>query len=282
MKTYHIGLVMKSLQADFFKAMQSGAVDYAATRPDINLTCVGTGTQTAVAEQIQLVRSLTERGVDAIVLVPIDSRALVAPAIEAVRAGIKVVNIDIKLDDDLLTDAGVGIPFVGPDNLAASYAVSSLMKNHLHAEDEVAIIEGPATADNARQRKGGAMQAITECGYRLVASESANWETSDAYNVYRRIWQQHPELRGVFCGNDAMALGVLRAMEETGRYLPLTGFDNDAVMRPYLDSGRLIGTVDIFCSRMAVMGIDYAVELIDGTASATGIHATPYQLVTKK
>jgi ribose transport system substrate-binding protein len=243
---------------------------------------VGTDTQTETERQIELVRMLIAEGVDAIVLVPIDSRALVAPAVEAVRAGIKVVNIDIKLDEEMLRQAGVDIPFAGPDNRGAAYAVGCLMKKYLHTGDEVAIIEGLASADNARQRKEGAALVVSECGYRLVASEPANWETRDAYDAYLHIVQAHPDLRGVFCGNDAMALGVLQAMDDCGHHLPLTGFDNDAVMAPYLHSGKLVGTVDIFCSRMAVEGIDYAIGLIDGTASAKGIYATPYQVIRGK
>ncbi len=108
---------MKSLQADFFKVMKEGAVQYAAPLPFLDLVCVGTATQTEVKEQIDLMYSLIHQQVDAIVLVPIDSKALVQPAVEAVRKGIPVINIDIQLDAQLLEQAGVEVAFVGPDNL---------------------------------------------------------------------------------------------------------------------------------------------------------------------
>ena len=76
---------MKSLQADFFKVMKEGAIQYAAPLPFLDLVCVGTATQTEVKEQIDLMYSLIHQQVDAIVLVPIDSKALVQPAVEAVR-----------------------------------------------------------------------------------------------------------------------------------------------------------------------------------------------------
>ena len=71
---------MKSLQADFFKVMKEGAIQYAAPLPFLDLICVGTATQTEVKEQIDLMYSLIHQQVDAIVLVPIDSKALVQPA----------------------------------------------------------------------------------------------------------------------------------------------------------------------------------------------------------
>lgn len=108
---------MKSLQADFFKVMKEGAIQYAAPLPFLDLVCVGTATQTEVEEQVDLMYSLIHQQVDAIVLVPIDSKALVQPVVEAVRKGVPVINIDIRLDTQLLEQAGVEVAFVGPDNL---------------------------------------------------------------------------------------------------------------------------------------------------------------------
>ena len=56
---------MKSLQADFFKVMKEGAIQYAAPLPFLDLICVGTATQTEVKEQIDLMYSLIHQQVDA-------------------------------------------------------------------------------------------------------------------------------------------------------------------------------------------------------------------------
>lgn len=70
---------------------------------------MGTATQTEVEEQVDLMYSLIHQQVDAIVLVPIDSKALVQPVVEAVRKGVPVINIDIRLDTQLLEQAGVEV-----------------------------------------------------------------------------------------------------------------------------------------------------------------------------
>lgn len=118
-------------------------------------------------------------------MVPIDSKALVQPVVEAVRKGVPVINIDIRLDTQLLEQAGVEVAFVGPDNFAAAYEVGKLLDKKLRNEDKVAIIEGLAAADNAQQRKRGFIKAIEEKGLRLVASEPADWETEKAAEVFR-------------------------------------------------------------------------------------------------
>lgn len=270
---------MKSLQADFFKVMKEGAIQYASPLPFLDLVCVGTATQTEIKEQIDLMYSLIARQVDAIVLVPIDSKALVPPVVEAVKKGIPVINIDIQLDTRLLEQAGVEVAFVGPDNFTAAYEVGKLLSSQLRPEDEVAIIEGLAVADNAQQRKRGFMKAIEEKGLKLVVSEAADWETAKAAEIFHSMWMRHPDLKAVYCSNDAMALGVLRQMQKKGCYLPVVGFDNDAVMKEYLSTGRLVATADIFCSQMAVRGIEFALDVLEGKTENKGMHATPYEVI---
>ncbi len=270
---------MKSLQADFFKVMKEGAIRYTASLPFLDLVCVGTATQKEITEQINLVNSLINQQVDAIVLVPIDSKALVPPVVEAVRKGIPVINIDIRLDSDLLKQAGVEVAFVGPDNFAAAYEVGKLLSARLQPEDEVAIIEGLVVADNAQQRKSGFIKSIEEKGLRLIASEPADWETAKAAEVFQSLWTRHPDLKAVYCSNDAMALGVLGQMQKKGYYLPVVGFDNDAIMKEFLSTGKLVATADIFSSQMAVRGIEFALDVLEGRAENRGRHSTIYSII---
>lgn len=280
-RNYKIGLVMKSLQADFFQVMKEGAIRYAETLPCLELICVGTASQTEVEEQIQLMHSLVDQQVDAIVLVPIDSNALVESTVQAIRRGIPVINIDIRLNSQLLKQAGVEVPFVGPDNFTAAYEVGRRLCALLQSNDDVAIIEGLAAANNARERKDGFQKAIKEFGLHLVASESGNWETAEAAEAFQYIWHQYPDLKGVFCSNDAMALGIFQVMERSNKYIPIVGFDNDAVMKQYLFAGKLIATVDIFSSQMAVRGIEFALEVLRGKVQNEGVHLTQYAIIEK-
>ncbi|EKC74399.1 ribose ABC transporter, periplasmic ribose-binding protein, partial [human gut metagenome] len=77
-------------------------------------------------------------------------------------------------------------------------------------------------------------------------------------------WMRYPDLKAVYCSNDAMALGVLQQMQEKNCYLPVVGFDNDAVMKEFLSTGKLVATADIFSSQMAVRGIEFALDVLEG------------------
>lgn len=282
MKKPVIGLVMKSLQAEFFQEMEKGACSFAKQRPEFQLIAVGTNTQTEIEQQIRLIEQMITDQVDALVVVPIDSKALVPVVVQAVQAGIKVINIDIRLDRELLAESGVEIAYIGPDNFTAAYTVGQVLTGHLKPGSKILMLEGLSVAENAQQRKAGFLKAIQEGGMVLLGSEPADWETFKASIAFLKLYARYPETDAVMCCNDAMALGVLQVLEEKGLAgkIPVIGFDNDAAIQPYLASGALLATIDAFGSQMAVEGIKLALKVLGGLENK-GTFSTPFELIKK-
>ncbi len=279
MKKPVIGLVMKSLQAEFFQEMEKGACNFAQSQSDFELITVGTSTQTEIELQIQLVEHLIADKVDAMVVVPIDSKALVPVVVQAVKAGIKVINIDIRLDSTLLAAENVELTYVGPDNFTAAFKVGEVLVGQLKPGSKIMLIEGLQVAENAQQRKAGFLKAIQEGGMDLVASAPADWETTKAKAVFESMLATHPMPDAVMCCNDAMALGVLQVLDEKDMLgqVSVVGFDNDASVQPYLQSGALLATIDAFGSQMAVEGIRFALKVLEGMENK-GSYSTPFVL----
>jgi ribose transport system substrate-binding protein len=283
MKKPIIGLVMKALDADFFLEMKRGALKYAGEQDNFQLITVGTNTQTEIDLQIELVDRLIQQKVDAIVLVPIDSKALVPVTIKAIQTGIKVINIDIKLDEKLLQEAGTELTYVGPDNKTASKVVGNVLAKKLGKGAKVILIEGLSVAENAQQRKAGFLESIEENGLDLLASEAADWETGKAEKLFTKLFAFHPDVEGVMCSNDAMALGVLKILKQNGKegIVPVVGFDNDASVQPFLKSGEMLATINAFGSQMAVQGIEFALKVLSGMENK-GSYSTDFKLVSGK
>ncbi|MBN1132676.1 MAG: substrate-binding domain-containing protein [Bacteroidales bacterium] len=276
-----IGLVMKSMEAEFFKEMKKGAIDYAKQRGDLELITVGTRSQTEVSRQIQLVEELIAQQVDAIVVIPIDSKALVATAIKAVRAGIEVINTDIMLDPEMLSEHHIELAFVGPDNEKAAKMVGDVLGKELGPGGKVVLIEGMPTAMNAQQRKKGFLDSITEHDLELLAAAVGNWETGQAAKAFSALLEHFPQIDGVMCANDAMALGVHSVLRKAGKSgeVKLVGFDNDPSAAALIRQGKMVATVDCFGSRMAAKGIDYAMRALSGDKQ-TGWIKTEMKLIT--
>ena len=157
------------------------------------------------------------QGVDAIVIAPADSKALVSACKRAQEAGIAVVNIDNKLDSQVLAEQGIKVPFVGPDNREGAKRVGAFLAKKLKPGDHVGMLEGIKTAFNGQQRKLGFEDAMRDAGIVIVDSQSAQWEIEPANKIASAMIGEHPEIKGLLCCNDSMALGALAAVKAAGK-----------------------------------------------------------------
>jgi ribose transport system substrate-binding protein len=276
-----VGLVMKSLANEFFKDMEEGAVKHAQERGDLTLVPVGMHSETDIDTQIAAVENFITQKVDAIVIAPADSRALVPPLARAIKAGIVVINIDVALDEGAKKQAGVDLAFVGPDNRTGAKMSGAVLAKALGPGGKVVILEGNPGADNAIQRKLGFDDAVKEGQLNLLDSRTAHWETEEANTVFSNMLTAHPDIQGVMAANDSMALGVVKAIDAAGKsgQIKVVGFDNIAAVQPLLKEGKMIATIDQFGSQMAANGTDYAIKALQGE-KLQGWIKTPIKLVT--
>jgi ribose transport system substrate-binding protein len=265
-----IGLLMKTLANPFFIEMEKGA---RRAEKDLGVTLlVKTSAQeTSVGQQIDLVNDLIAEKVEAIVIAPSDSFALVAPLKKAADAGIKIVNIDNRLDPKEVEKSALPpIPFVSVDNFAGAYKAGKALAESVSTPAMAGIIEGIRSADNARLRMEGAKKALTESKHvTLVASETANWKIEDAYTVTQQMVARHPKIRLIFAANDMMALGAIRYLRETGRKdVLVAGYDANGQALEEIKGGRMVATVDQQAAEQGYQGITLASKLIRGEVVA--------------
>jgi ribose transport system substrate-binding protein len=278
-----IALVMKSLANEFFSTMSAGASQHQITNAAAyDLLANGIKNETDLAEQVNLVEQMIARQVNAIVIAPADSKALVTVLKHAREAGILVVNIDNKLDPAALQQAGLQVPFVGPDNRAGARKVGEVIARHLIAGDNVALIEGIPTAFNGQQRRRGFEDAMAAAGIHVVSVQSGDWEMEKANGVATALLSEHPDLKAILCANDNMALGAVAAIAaagKTGKVL-VAGFDNISAIHPLLDKGAVTATADQHGDQLAVFGIEAALRILRGEAPPAD-QTTPVDVITK-
>lgn len=278
-----IALVMKSLANEFFSTMADGAKRHqAANATRYDLIVNGIKNETDLAEQVNLVEQMIAHQVNAIVIAPADSKAVVPVLKRARDAGILVVNIDNKLDSEVLKEAKLSVPFVGPDNRDGARRVGETLAGRLKAGDKVAIIEGIPTAFNSQQRRLGFEDATKGLGLTVVTVQSGNWEMEKANNVAAAILNEHSDLKGILCANDNMALGAVAAVAAAGkaRQVLIVGFDNIGAIKPMIADGRVVATADQHGDQLAVFGIEGALKILKGEAPPAD-QTTAVDLVTK-
>jgi ribose transport system substrate-binding protein len=279
-----VALVMKSLANEFFKTMEDGARRHQqAHANEYDLIATGIKDEQDVARQIELVEQMIARRVDAIVLAPADSKALVAAAGRALESGLVVVNIDNRLDAGVLAGRGLTIPFVGPDNRKGARMVAETVAARLERGDPVVVIEGAPNAFNGIQRRLGFEDAARAAGLRIVRSQSAHWETARANQVVAAIVTEQPDVKAVLCANDSMALGAVAALKAAGRQgdVLVAGFDNISAVQQLVRDGRIVATADQHGGELAVYGIEYALQMLRDRQAKPVDRETPVDLITR-
>jgi ribose transport system substrate-binding protein len=282
-----VALVMKSLANEFFQTMQEGArAHQKAHAAEYELLVNGIKDEIDTTGQIRLVEQMLAQRVDALVIAPADSSALVPVLQTAVARGVIVINIDNRLDAAALAGKNLNVPFVGPDNRAGAKLAGEFLAKQLKRGDKVGIIEGVPTTVNAQQRTLGFRDAMSAAGITVAAVQSGEWELQKANTVAASMLREHPDLVALLCGNDTMALGAAAAVRARGKagQVRIIGYDSIAAVKPLLADGRMSVTVDQFASRQAVFGIEAALKAIAGKspqASLPKVTSTDVALVTR-
>ncbi len=280
-----VGLVMKSLANEFFKTMEEGARKFAEEDGTFELIPVGMNSETDIDTQLAAIENFITQQVDMIVVAPADSVGMVFPVKKAVDAGITVVNFDVTLNKDALKKAGLpeDFLFVGPDNADGAEMVGDYLGKTLGAGAKVIIIEGNPGADNAQQRKEGFMRSVKKFNLDLLTSRTAHWETEEANTLMTNLLTVHPDVQGIMCANDSMALGVEKAIASAGKtgQIQIVGFDNIGAVQELIKQGKVLATIDQFGPEMAANAIKVGFRIIEGE-KLSGWQKTPIELVTKE
>jgi len=281
-----VALVMKSLANEFFLTMEDGAKAYQKDHStDFDLISNGIKDESDTANQIRIVEQMIVSRVDALVIAPADSKALVPVIKKAMDAGIKVINIDNQLDADVLKSKGLNVPFVGPDNRKGARLVGDYLAGKLQANDQVGIIEGVSTTTNAQMRTAGFKDAMDAAQMKIVSVQSGDWEIDKGNAVASAMLNEYPDLKALLAGNDSMALGAVSAVRAAGRAgkVQVVGYDNINAIKPMLKDGRVLATADQFAAKQAVFGIQAALKMVKGEkvdVDSNNVIQTPVELVT--
>lgn len=280
-----LALLMKSRQNPFFDRMGDGA-EKAAKASGASLTILAIDKETEAEKQAAQLETVIGQGVQAVIVTPADSKAIVATLLQAQKRGVHIVNIDNRIDPDAAKAAGLKIAtFIGPDNVEGARKSTNAMIAAIGGEGEVAMLEGVRGANNAEARKKGFQQALEATGgkVKLVAMDTGEWMTEPAQKKMEAMLNQHPGLKGVFCANDMMALGAIQAIASAGKTgkVVVTAYDNLEPAKQAIRAGSLHATVEQHPDRMGEMGVEYALKLIRGESIAAEVPVET-DLVTAK
>ena len=259
-----IGFIPMTLNNEYFITMVNGAKQK-ASELGVELNVQAGDQHASAAEQLTIVENMITSGVDAICIVPSSSEGLAAALKKCKDANIPVINLDTKLDDSVLKEAGMKVPFYGTDNYAGAKTAGEYVKAHFNPGTKTAILTGIEGQQNAADRRNGFIEGAGDA-IKVVAEQSANWEVDQGYAATQNILTANPDVELIYCGNDGMAIGAVRAVKEANKtdQIKVIGFDGISEALNMIASGELYGSVAQFPAEMGILGVENAVKMIKG------------------
>lgn len=249
-----IGMVISTLNNPFFVSMKDGAENKAK---ELGYELLVLDSRDDGATERSNVEDLVQKGVEVIIVNPTDSDA-VGNAIQVANdSKIPVVTVDRN------SNKGEVASHIASDNVAGGKMAAEFILEKLGEKGNVVEIQGLPGTSAARDRGKGFHNGIKgKDGVKVVASQPADFDRQKGLSVMENIMQATPDFDAVFCHNDEMALGAVKAL--TGKKVTIVGFDGNEDAIKAVESGELTATVAQQPDLMGSIGVENAVKIAKG------------------
>jgi ribose transport system substrate-binding protein len=248
-----LAVIPKGTTHEFWKSIHMGAL-MAAEEFGVDVIWKGPQKEDDRAQQITVVEDFISRGVDGIVLAPLDERALQRPVQDAVREHIPIIIIDSGLQGSDY------ISYVATDNYKGGVMAARRLAELLQSKGRIFVIryqEGSASTTQREQGFLDTLKAEAPGISILVQDQYAGTTTESAYQLAENLISRFPDVGGVFCPNESSTFGTLRALQETGLAgkIVFIGFDSSPKLVQALRDGHIQGLILQNPVKMGYLGV---------------------------
>lgn len=213
-----IGMAMIDYTNTGFIGIKTGA-DKAAT--DYGMELIWKGCDGSVDGQIDVIRGFIQQKVDVIMIDSVDVNGVVDVVNEATKAGIDVLAIGSSIAGKENFNA------VYPDYIDSKFAaevINMMYEGQKGTIGLVAAAPGNLVSDN---RQKGFEEVMAKYPNFNVVTVLGKWDASTAMTVTEDIINSNDDIIHIHCIQDGMSYGVLRAIQNSGKTIPMSSNDGD-------------------------------------------------------
>lgn len=169
-------------------------------------------------------------------------------------------NIPTFLIDREINETGIAISQIVANNYQGAKAVAEVFVEAMGESGKYAELLGKESDTNAGVRSSAFHEVIDQYeDMELVATQTANWEQTEAYTKMETILQSNPDITGVICGNDTMAMGAAAAIKAAGlKNIAIIGVDGSDDARDEIKAGNITATALQQAALIAEMSVEQA------------------------
>jgi ribose transport system substrate-binding protein len=285
-ESYKIAVIPKGTTHEFWKSIHAGAVkaqrELEAQGVTVSIIWKGPLKEDDREQQIQVVENFIGQHVSAIVLAPLDRKALVAPIETAVGGKIPVVVIDSGVESKAPSS------FVATDNREGGRIAARNLGKLLGGKGNAILLRYAVGSASTEDREEGFLEVMRKDfpGIKLLSTDQHAGATRDsakrvAENLLNKYGQQ---VNGIFASNESSASGMLLALRDAGLAggkVKFVGFDAGETINAGLKAGDVAGFVVQNPMAMGYLGVKTAIAVLRGEKVAPVID-TGVGFVTKE
>lgn len=280
-----IGILVITLANPYWVSLKE-SYERAAKELGVTVEVMAAPTENDTKSQLETLQAMVAKDYKGLIVSPIEPFNLIPGVVAANKKGIKVVNLGPGINVDSLKQAGghldgrITVNFEEQGEKAAKYIVEKIGKEG----GKVAIIQGIPGAGQSEGRTAGAKKVFESTpGINLVSIQPANWDRNTAYNITTNLLQSNPDIKGIFCCNDVMALAAADALAAAGQREGKIVFGVDYIdeAKEAMKVGKLDGSIAYSMDAYAKAGILLALKTIQGMEVPAQIYS-PLAVVTKE
>jgi ribose transport system substrate-binding protein len=260
-----IAVIVKTTNSTFWQNVNKGAADQMKKSGGGNtFTFAGPASESAIADEVNMVENAVNRKVAGIVLAPSDPDALIPAIKKAWEAKIPVVLLD-----SMISDSGKAYyqAFLATDNKLAGELCAKEMIAKVGTTGKIAIMSYVAGAGSELGRVGGFKDYIqAHSKLQIVGPFYSQSQMATALNQTTDVLSSNPDLKGVFGANEPTAIGMGRALVQSGKAgkVVAIGFDGNEDLQKFVRDGTLDAIAVQGSYQMGFLGVKAVLDVING------------------
>jgi inositol transport system substrate-binding protein len=277
-----IGVSMALFDDVWLTLVRDAMTKWAKSHPDVELTIVDANNDSA--KQTGQVENFLAQGMNAVVILPVDTAATGPMTKAVVKAGKPLVYVNRKP-----SNLPKGVVYCGSNSIEAGIMNMEELGKAMGGKGNVAILMGELSNEAAIGRTDGIKKVVKEKfpDIKVVREQTGNWKREQGKTIMENWLASGQEINGVASNNDEMALGALQAIKATGKLgkIPVGGTDGSRDALASMDKGELNNTVfqdPVGQGEEAVNAAYLLVKKEPNPKVVDGNIWIPYQRVTKE
>jgi inositol transport system substrate-binding protein len=235
-----IGVTLAMFDDVFITNVRDAMTKWASTHPDVELTIVDAANDTA--KQVGQAENFLAQGMDAVVILPVDTTATGPMTKGIVKAGKPLVYVNRKPEK-----LPKGVVYVGSKSIDAGVMNMEELGKAMGGKGNLAILIGELSDEPAHGRTDGIKQVVKEQfpNIKVTREQTGHWKREPGKTIMEDWLASGQQIDGVAANNDEMALGALQAIKAAGKIgkIPVGGTDGTHDALESMDKGELNNTV---------------------------------------